>query len=285
MIQILLNSIALEPNRWTSDKIAYFNLGQLIAHIAGAGFHFIELWQFHISRVTESKIKEYHRIAEAHNLSFPVIGMYPALHFRDLRRQQELDSIERLMKYAKLLGTDILKTFVGTVGSEQITDSEYERSVEFMLKILELADSYNLTIAGETHQNTLFDTMESCQKTMAAINSENLKVCFQPLDFDNTEKAISDYQSLADNIIHIHYQGQKNGKYALLADSDLDYTKLTTAVIERGFSGKICIEFVKDCVVKEPKFFDVHKVLENAILDRDFIVKALEKDSRIGLAY
>lgn len=285
MIQILFNSIALDPNRWTLDKIAYFQLDQLLDHVAKAGFHFVEVWQYHISRATESEIRKYHKIANSLGLAFPVIGMYPRLHFSGRERQNELDRIEMLINYAKLLGTDIIKVFVGVHGSDQTADSEYQRSVEFMQEILDLAGCYNLIITGETHQDTLFDSIESCEKFIKAINSENLKMCFQPFDFYNTEKAISDYHLLADNVIHIHYQGQKDGKIDLLKDSELDYGKLTKEFIERGFSGKICVEFVKNCVVKDPKDFDLKEVLENAVLDRDFLVNTLEKSGTVDFTY
>ncbi len=116
MIQILLNSIALDPNRWTFDKIAYFHLDQLLDHVAKAGFHFVEVWQYHISRAAESEIRKYHKIANSLSLTFPVIGMYPRLHFSGRERQNELDRIEMLINYAKLLGTDIIKVFVGEHG-------------------------------------------------------------------------------------------------------------------------------------------------------------------------
>lgn len=277
MIQILLNSIALDPNRWTADKRAYFELDQLLDPVARAGFHFVEVWQYHISRAAESEIKNYREMARALDISFPVIGMYPRLHLRDQRRQQELDRIETLMHYAKLLGSELVKVFVGEQGSDQITDSDYGRSVEFMQAILERAASYDLVVTGETHPETLFDTVASCKQFMKAVHSENFKVCFQPFNFYDTEKAIGDYRVLADDVVHIHYQGQKNGEMELLKNSDIDYARLTANLIEDGFSGKICIEFVKDCVVQGPKNFSMTEVLDNAVLDRDFVANILKK--------
>jgi len=285
MIHILLNSIALDPNRWSEEKIAYFRLDQFLDRVAKVGFHFIEVWQYHISRVTESEIRNYHEIADYLGLAFPVIGMYPALHFSGRGRQTELDKVERLFSYAKLLGADVVKTFVGAQGSGQISDSEYLSSVEFMQEILDLANSYDLMITGETHPDTLFDSIESCTKFRKAIDCESFKVCFQPFDFCSTEKAISDYRVLISDVIHVHYQGQKDGRMELLANSDLDYRKLTAELIKQQFSGKICIEFVKNCVVADPKDFDIKAVLENAMLDRDFIVNTLKESGTVDFVY
>jgi len=285
MIHILLNSIALDPNRWTTDKRAYFELEYLLEQIVRAGFHYVELWQYHISRAAESEIKNYRKLARALGISFPVVGMYPRLHLDGQARQQELERIERLMYYAKLLGSELVKVFVGEQGSDQIKDSDYWRSVEFMHNFLERAASYELAVTGETHPDTLFDSVASCKRFAKAVNAENFKVCFQPFDFYDTERAIADYRVLADDVIHLHYQGRNNGEMALLKDSDLDYGKLTTSIIEGGFAGKVCIEFVKDCVVKAPKDFDVKKVLENAVVDRDFVVKIVQGTGMVDSVY
>lgn len=285
MIQILINSIALDPNRWTSEKLAYFRLDELLRHIAAAGFHFVEVWQYHISRAVKNEIMEYRKIANSVGVSFPVVGMYPVLHMTGLKRQTELDNAEQLFNSAKLLGAEIVKAFVGVLGSDRIAVSEYQRSVEFMQNILEMAQSYGLTVTGETHPDTLFDSVESCTRFRRAVGPENLKVCFQAFDFSNTNKAIADYRLLSDDVIHVHYQGRKDGRMALLADSDLDYAKMTTALLERGFSGPICIEFVKSCVVQDTEDFDMEEVLSNAVKDRDFVVKAIENSGTADFVY
>ena len=44
MAHLLLNTLALDPNRWTPEKIAYYPLGALLVPIAEAGFGGVELW-------------------------------------------------------------------------------------------------------------------------------------------------------------------------------------------------------------------------------------------------
>ena len=59
----------------------------------------------------------------------------------------------------------------------------------------------------------------------------------------------------------------------LLENSDLDYRRLTQALAQCGFSGYVCIEFTKDCVVKNLSDFILETVLNNARLDRDFVLQ------------
>ena len=129
MIQLLLNSIALEPNRWTKDKIAHFSLEQLLDPITRSGFHFVEIWQYHISRASSSEIKKVQTIANSLDLNFPVVGMYPKLHLTGKQWQNEMNDIERIMNYAKQLNTEIIKIFTGVFGSDKITNSQYQKFV------------------------------------------------------------------------------------------------------------------------------------------------------------
>jgi sugar phosphate isomerase/epimerase len=273
MIYIVLNSIALDPNRWTPEKIAYYKFDQLLKPIAEAGFHFVEIWGYHILRENEDTITYFQEITDSLGLHYPIIGMYPKLHLIGNERQQELDQVKKIFNDANILGTRIVKIFAGNLSSEMITSAEYERSVEFMSEMTNLAKSFGLLIVGETHQKTLFDTIESSNKLLNDVNATNFKICFQPYDSSNTDQTLHDYEVLSDKVIHVHYQGRKAKKLDLLENSDIDYDALTKTLVESGFGGHISIEFVKDCVVKKSDDFDLPLVLTNAQRDRDYIVR------------
>jgi sugar phosphate isomerase/epimerase len=278
MIYLLLNSIALDPNRWTPAKTAYYKFDQLLKPIAEADFHFVEIWGYHLLRENENTIIYFKEIADSLGLHFPIIGIYPILHLTGNKRQLELDKVKKIFNDANILGAKIVKIFVGNLSTEKITTTEYERSVGFMSEMTNLAKSFGLIIVGETHQKTLFDTIESCGKFIKDVGATNFKICFQPYNFYATEQALRDYKGLIDDVIHVHYQGRKDKNLDLLENSDIDYDTLTKTLIESGFGGHISIEFVKNCVVKKPEDFDLHLVLKNAQQDRNFITE-------IGMKY
>jgi sugar phosphate isomerase/epimerase len=284
MIHLLLNTISLEPNRWTADKIPHHKLDSLLEPIANSGFRFIEIWQYHISRESQINIEIIHQTANSLGLSFPIVGMYPKLHLEDQARRVEMDCAKRLFEYAKILGGKIIKIFVGNRQSVKITSREYETSVEFMKVLTGVARTFNLTIAGETHENTLFDNIDACARFMQDVDVENFKICFQPYDFRNTQKAIDAYGALSEDVIHVHLQGRKDEDINLLENSDLDYEKLIQAIAEKAFDGYISIEFVKDCVVKKPADLDLNLVLRNAQRDRDFVMALIEKGGILCIA-
>jgi sugar phosphate isomerase/epimerase len=273
MMTVLLNSIALDPHRWTKEKIPFYKLERLLAPIAQTGFRFIEIWQHHVSEEPEPQINAIRKIGTSLGLSFPVVGLYPQLHLEGEEFRRESERTNRLLNYAKMLGADIVKIFVGTRDSAFIAAGEYERSVEAMRQMTNQAEALDLTITGETHQKTLFDTVSSCRRFMKDVNSDRFKICFQPFDQRSTDQALKDYELVAKDVIHVHYQGRKGDSIDLLENSDLDCKRLTQALAHEGFSGYICIEFTKDCAVKDPSDFNLEAVLNNARRDLDFLLK------------
>ncbi len=274
MVTLLINSIALDPNRWTKEKKPYFKLDALLPSIVHAGFHFVEVWQYHVLEEDAPRMQAIRATADSLDIAFPVVGMYPQLHLTDEARRQELTKVTKVLEYAKMLGADNVKIFVGTQSGSSIGETEYLRSVAFMKEILDGAKARDLTVTGETHQKTLFDTIESCQRFLRDVNDDRFKICFQPYDLHDTGKALHDYERVAGDVTHVHYQGRRGDQIDLLENSDFDYRQLTRALAQRSFRGYLCIEFTRDCVVPDPHSFRLDVVLENAKQDRDFVLRA-----------
>lgn len=273
MPHLLLNTLALDPNRWTPKKHPYYRLDTLLPSIAEAGFRGIELWQYHISRARKAEVERLHDQAEALGLRVPIVGMYPRLHLHGLARRAAWDEVKRMFEYAALLRTAIVKIFVGSKGTDQHTDAEYDRALAFLSDMTALATSHGLTITGELHPNTLFDSLDACRRVRAAVPSDTFKICFQPYDFADTPQALADYEALHRDVVHVHYQGRRSGALTHLEDADLDYDAFTGHLATHGFEGYLCIELVKDCIVDDPADFDLDLVLKHAQQDRDFVLR------------
>ncbi len=277
MAHLLLNTLALDPNRWTPEKIAYNPLGALLAPIAEAGFHGVELWQYHVSREREAGVRRLRAQAEALDVRFPVVGMYPRLHLHGEARQKAWDEVQRVFDYAGLLRAAVVKIFVGSKGTDAHTDVEYERALAFLSQMAGLAASRGLIITGETHPDTLFDSLGACQAVLGAVRSDHLKICFQPYDFADTRQALADYDALRRHVVHVHYQGRRAGALTLLEDAALDYDAFTCGLAAGGFDGYLCLELVKASIVEMPAAFDLDRVLNHAQRDRDFVVRSAER--------
>ena len=269
-LRILLNTIALDPNRWTDDKIPYFKLIDLLPAVARHGFKDLEIWQFHVDRLTQSELSEVKSRLDSLGTSAPVLGIYPTIHLEGDEAHREQAHAERLLDVAAFLGSDLVKMFVGSVGSGKLDQEACDRSLDFLERLTEAAASRRLRLTGETHANTLFDTVESTLWTLDRLDPDWFGVCFQPYDA-NLAGAMGAFMAMRNRIWHLHYQGRKGREICLLSEADLDYAEYTRFIAESGFSGYLCIEFVKDCVVPRPEELDVEKVLTNAERDREFI--------------
>lgn len=280
-MDLLLNTIALDPHRWTADKTPYYSLDRLLPHIAGTDFKALEVWQHHVSHASHDDIQWYRKLAEDLGLTFPILGLYPRLHLEGEARNQEITRLQHLFDVAGVLGARLIKIFPGNLSTEVVTDVEYDRSIGFMQEMACRAAAANLTITCETHANTLCDTRAACSRFLREVAAENVKVCYQPYDFTDTAQALSDYEALAEHVIHVHYQGRRNDEMSLLKHADLDYQALTSALLAHGFDGYLCIEFVQDCVVPAPADFDLMHVLQNARRDYSFVKKAVAQHSMV----
>jgi len=270
-MEILLNTIALEPNRWTEKKIPHFRLADLIGPIAAAGFRALEVWQNHVALLSRAELQALRRRAQEAGIGVAVVGMYPVFHLEGGERQEELARWERMFGIADTFGAGALKVMPGRVPSAQMTGKIWDRSVEFVREVCRLAERRALIIPLETHAGTLADDPEALLRFMEAVGSGALKVCWQPFDFSSSLKAIELYDRLAPHVVHLHLQGRRGNEMALLEESDIDYRRVLPHIFASGFDGYLSIEFVRDCVVDFPERFDLDTVLANAHRDMRFL--------------
>jgi sugar phosphate isomerase/epimerase len=275
---VLLNTVALDPHRWTADKIPFFDLPDLLNPIRSVGFTDLEIWQYHLDHLRVS-VGELGRMLDNRGMATRIVGIYPKLHLDGAEREKELSHMMGLVDIAAELGAAVIKMFVGSVGSAQVSDADYDRSVGFLNALLARAEQHDLLIAGETHENTLFDTPDSLEATLRVLNNPCMKVCFQPYDWKKTRQAVEDFDRLFEHIVHLHFQGRRDGRMVLLENADLDYERFVRHVVRRRFDGFSSIEFVKDCVVDRPEDMDLDLVLENARRDRLFLSALLNEGS------
>jgi len=270
-LEIVLNSIALEPNRWTQDKVPYFRLENLIEPIAAAGFRSVEIWQNHAVLLEPAELRDLRGRADEAGVTFPILGMYPQFHLEGEERDAELRGWDAMADTMRALGASVLKVMPGHVASADMGPDVWDRSVEFVREVLDRTAELAPVIPLETHAGTLGDDAEALLRFFRDVGSDRLKVCLQPLDFTSTEDTIAFYDALAPHVMHLHLQGRKGNEMCMLEDAEMDYGRLLAHAFEMGFSGYLSIEFVCGCVVDSPEQFDLDLVLENARRDRGFI--------------
>lgn len=236
------------------------------------------MWQYHLSTLDAAGVRELAQAAERLGIRLPVVGLYPVLDAAgdEARHAQQL--IEKWLVRAAVLGTRVVKLFAGRLGSAEIDEAGYRRSVDFAREIAGAAAERGLALTAETHPDTLCNTVEACFRFLYDVAAPNLGLCYQPFDFADTARAVADYERLHAHVTHVHLQGRAGGRMCLLEDADLDYRPLFRTLDAYGFEGYLCIEFVEGYVVERPDDFDLHRVRDNARRDRAF-VQALAKEA------
>ena len=270
-MQIALNTIALEPARWSPDKSGARPLEALIPLIAKAGYRTCEVWQHHLTNRSPDEAPGFLELAKHHGVGFAVIGAYPLLHLEGAESAEQMAMIERLMDACAVLGSDVLKIFAGRIASAKITTDERERSVSFLRELPAKAADRGLTVTAETHGNTLADSPEAAESLQTQIAAPNFGYCYQPFDLTDSERALPDYEALKDRVCHVHLQGRDDNGFSLLQDAVFDYAAFLRRLRETGFDGVLSVEFVRHCQPDEGETFSDEKVVASAAADLAFI--------------
>lgn len=271
-MQVLINTIMLEENRWGADKTPDPDLTALLPMIADrTGYRNVEVWQYHVSGKSLDQAREVKEIAERHGLSLAIVGAYPKINLVGAERVEESRLLKHVIDCAHLFGGEIVKFFASGSNSQDATEDDWRAAVEFLREHLDYADERGITMAAEAHGNTFGDTVDGMKRLLADTDRPNLKVCYQPYGFASTEQAIADFDALREDVVHLHLQNRSGKEMSLLSDGDMDYQEYLRHVRESGFDGWLGVEFTKD--IHQEGTFDIGRVLDNAELDRQFILE------------
>jgi len=275
MPSLLLNTIALDPNRWTPTKQPYTHLETVLDRVVASGFRQLEVWQYHLSTLDAAAMDAL--VAQVLHLGIeaPIVGVYPSLHLEGEARERQWNELALTIERAQRLGTRAVKMFAGSLASEDASEADVERSVAFTRQLIGLAAEHGMTLTAEAHPDTLCDSPEATLGFLEAVGSDTLKVCYQPYDFASTTQTVADYRALRQHVVHVHLQGRRNDQMSLLEEAEVDYSVFLNELASDSFEGALSIEFVKGCVVPDPSEFDLELVLANAQRDADFVASVL----------
>ncbi len=273
-MQLLLNTILLEPNRWAADKTPHSPLVEQLPALQRAGFNQLELWQYHASSLDARGLGQLSTHLHTCQLEVVALGAYPFLHLDGPAGDEALVQLGRTVAYAAHLGATIFKIFPGRVGSEELNAAARARSVNHLNHLARELAERSMVLTLETHANTLCDSLNSTLQLLDELGAhDNVGLCFQPYIEQDTDAAIALYDALAPHIRHVHLQNRlrSDGLCSLLESGDwLDYRRLLPHIRECGFDGPLCLEFTADMPTPETAHIDLERVLDNAARDRHF---------------
>lgn len=282
-MQLLFNTIMLEPNRWTPDHTLTQPLIDLLGPVRDAGFDALEIWQYHVSDLNQQESADLSEALEQLGMQAVALGAYPAFHESELDWANTSDGLARLIDVGRQLGIGTLKIFPGRVGSADTDDGLRSRSVARLGWLAAQLAQHGLLLTMETHGNTLCDTVDSALQLLGELSDHhNVGLCFQPYTDCDTDAALAAYGALQQWVRHIHLQNRRGGDRAtsLLAEGDwIDYARLLPHVRASGFDELLCIEFTAGITPAAGEGFDLQGVIDNAARDRAFALRAWDSTS------
>ncbi|MBI2194672.1 MAG: sugar phosphate isomerase/epimerase [Planctomycetes bacterium] len=271
-MRLLINTIMLEKTRWAAEKRADPDLLDLLPRIAAcSGYRQVEVWQYHVSSKSLGDVAKIREAGCRLGLAFPIVGAYPLINRVGAEKQEQFDRLRHVLDCAHALGSQVVKFFAAGVASARAAEDDWLRAGEFIREALDAAASRGLLMTVEAHGQTLGDSVPSLKRLLDVARRTNLKICFQPFDFDSLEQTLSDYDALRPDVLHVHLQNRKGKEMSLLSEGDLDYRAFLAHVQQSAFDDYLCVEFTRDII--QAGVFDVDRVLANAEKDRLFVEK------------
>ena len=272
-MQLLLNTIMLEPNRWTADHALTRSLVDLLDPMAAAGFS----GSGGVGLPPRPPVRGGGRAS----------GRGPAGAGDARRGGRRLPLLppggRGGRRAARGLWTNSwpLRSTSGPRSSRSSReglatadagDAVWRRSVEGMRRLAGRTGEAGLLLTLETHGGTLCDTLDGTRRLLDQLPEDGVGICFQPYVEHDTAAAMAAFDALGPRVRHLHLQNRKDGAAALLEDGDwTDYRRFLPHVRRSGFDGPMCLEFTAGITPAEGEAFDLDGVLANAARDRAFV--------------
>ena len=227
---------------------------------ADAGFAGVEIWGKPTHTPEEFDAEHTIRIrdrARSNGLEIPVFGSYANPSWPEFERKSA-DSI----KLALLLEAKIIRVWAGNKQPAEADEELWQYAAASFHEFGLRAEYEGLTLAMETHADTLCFTPEGCLRLIEMANAPSLKLNYQVRDFANPGLE-RDIGLLADHIVNVHAQNfrpscREEGKMnrCLVEEGTVDYDKALRLLAKHGYDGYVEAEFLKGENVSEDAMLD-----------------------------
>lgn len=171
----------------------------LIEAVKAAGLSCIE-WgsDVHAPCGDEARLKEIARLQAAAGIRCCSYGTYFRLG------KDDPAEFPQYIRAAKLLGTDILRLWCGTKGSEDYTEEELEALYADCRKVAAMAEAEGVQLCMECHNGTVTDRKEGALALMRAVDSPAFGMYWQPNQLRTVEENLAYAALLAPWTRHVH---------------------------------------------------------------------------------
>lgn len=257
-MNILFHTIALEPARWTPQRVSQ-NLADLIPKIARAGFQQIEIYEPHLALGDEDDIR---KLLAQYQLSPVVLSSYLQVAPEKTDGEKFVSEKYDLIARVRRFGFRKVRLFPGMGVSPKDAGA-----VEIVARrVAQIAGKLpDVEILLETHDGSIADEPEAVAALVGKTGCANVGLLYQPAIFQ-PEPALKQLAAQKHFIRHVHLQNRfADGSFSPLREGVVPWDKILPQL-----NVDVSIEFVASgiCTVEE---FDLAKSIAEAVLEADYV--------------
>ena len=250
MSLVLKMKIACSTTAYTQKP-----LEDALRNIASLGFRYVDLLMMegwaHInpSEIAETPQRYAERVGDLlqknnltaiginGNVSHPLTSQAPA----EIQRVQR--QAEGLIQFAQSLSIPIVVLQPGRASAEIGFDAAMEASIRSLRSIVSIAQAHNVTLAIETHVNSLAERYDDALHFVNAV--PGLKLAYDPSHFVMAGYELAASEVLLLHTAHVHLRNAVRGNFqASMEEGILDFEWVLDALDRNNYMQPIAIEYI-----------------------------------------
>lgn len=197
-----------------------------------------------IADLSDVEVKDLLEMMEKYNIKVSSIGSpVGKINITD-DFEEHLEKYKRVLKITKALNSKYIRMFSFYM-PENCDYSQYRDDVIEKLKIMtELAKQEGIILLHENEKGIYGDTPERCLDIVNSVNSDNLKLVFDPANYvqcgQDTKKA---FELLKDKVVYMHIKDAKEDGTVVpagMGDGNIEW--IVTQLIQRDYEGFLSLE-------------------------------------------
>jgi sugar phosphate isomerase/epimerase len=185
-------------------------------------------------------------------------GRYSTISDEDCLKQ--IEELKVFLEFAGLLGCDLVRHAPGRPRPKDATKEQFNRSVEWMRKAANIAESAGCRLAAELHFGGLTESAQDGDTYLKAVNRPNVGVIFDPgnMYISHAPYGEEEVKLLGERIFHVHVKdelkvdslldkscfnaGDEIYQHKLLGEGAVDHVPAFRALKAIGYVGYLSCE-------------------------------------------
>ena len=215
--------------------------------------HGLELWAGHIEsfQTNHGPLDKLAKLLAGHGYCVPSVSGYTKFSGSAADVENDLKQFIRLLDVSRQLGSPMVRTFAGHVGSRHASPEMWMETVAALRKAVQAADMYEVNVAIEMHYDSFADDAEPIEQLFEDLAHPPAVLIYDSanLNADRLDP-VSVLERTMSRVRHVHlknYRWNHDNRYRSepvpVFDGDVDNRAVLRILQEKGFDGFVSLEY------------------------------------------